>query len=97
MTITLAQFRQYAGIPTDHDYISSVVWRSDETEPEFIELDEVLLKVAPNISFLLYRKLCRELVTNDSNKPESYISKSISIEALYKFLCDNPGWNLSCI
>lgn len=66
-----------------------------EPEPEFEELDKVLEALAPNISFLKYRKLGRELfVLNEHTETEyygnyyEYATKSVSLEKLYNFLLE---------
>ena len=72
---------------------------SGEVEPPFTGLDDLLLKVVPNLSFLLYRKLENELISRGEhdgsgdyygNRTE-YADKSIRIKDLYDFL---KGYNL---
>lgn len=69
---------------------------SGEPEPDFTSLEEVLFQVAPTISFMLYRKLCRDLSTTSSTSDQDfygnrtdYMTKSIDVKALYKFLLDH--------
>jgi hypothetical protein len=64
-----------------------------DPEPEFEELDEILAKVWPEINFLKYKKLVRDLVRNDSRTSNdyygnytTYASKTIYLFNLFKSL-----------
>jgi hypothetical protein len=43
-----------------------------EEEPEFEELDKVLEKVCPQISFLQYKRICSECIEKDSDCDNEY-------------------------
>lgn len=74
---------------------------SAEPEPEFVELDEVLEKVCPTISFLQYKKLCQSLIqTDDTLVSYEYYGnyttdtkKSIEIDKLVDYLISKNLWD----
>ena len=63
-----------------------------EPEPEFEDLDDLLLKIAPNISFLQYKKLCNSVKKEHYRSHEYYgnysdnMIKYILLEDLYDIL-----------
>jgi len=75
------------------------VWNKDFTinarsEPEFIELDEILERLWPTISLLAYKKLVRKLVTYTANVYDGYnytgeSEKKVNIRQLAEYLVEN--------
>ena len=66
---------------------------SGEPEPEFDEFDEILAKVWPEISFILYKKLVRDVVKvserTDSDyygNHSDYSTKTVSLFELFEAL-----------
>lgn len=70
-----------------------------EREPEFEGLDEILAKLCPQISFLQYKVLCKNVVKY-SEKQESeyygnyydYSVKSVDLAELEKYLKRHDLW-----
>ena len=66
-----------------------------EPEPEFEDLDDLLLEVAPQFSFLHYKKLMKSLkiISNRENdfygNYDDYVTKSIKVDDIWQFLIDN--------
>ena len=65
-------------------------------EPPMSDLDELLLKVAPNISFLVYRNLENKLLQRDERRESEYYGnwteygiKRINIKKLYDYLVEH--------
>lgn len=68
-----------------------------DPEEELTELDKILEIFAPNLTFLQYKKLTREVVTRGSRTQNdyygnytSYASKSVNLEVLYRFIKIDP-------
>ena len=78
-----------------HSYDETRYYSVDgEPEPEFEELDEILEKICPQITYLQYRKL-EKLFEYDSEHQNEYYGnyyiyavKRLSIEALWNFLVE---------
>ena len=75
----------------DHHYSMT-----GDPEPSFEDLDKLLLKVAPNISFLVYRNLENKLVERDERSENEYYGnyteygiKRINIGKLYTYLVEH--------
>lgn len=74
---------------------------SAEPEPPFQELDEILLKTSPSISFLVYQSMCRDLIevinSEDGDyygNSYSYVTKRVNLKKLFTYLQDRnllPG------
>jgi len=68
---------------------------SGEPEPEFEDLDNLLLEVAPQLSFLHYKKLMRLFKINNYRDNDyygnytDYATKSIKIDDIWQFLIDH--------
>lgn len=69
--------------------------RDGEPEPEFADLDIILEKLAPRVSFLQYKGICR-LVKRDSWRDDDWYgnytlkgSKKIELNTLYNYLKDH--------
>ena len=67
-----------------------------DIEPPMTDLDELLLKVAPNISFLVYRNLENKLLERDERCENEYYGnytnygiKRINIKKLYDYLVEH--------
>ncbi len=72
--------------------------RQAEPEPEVNEVDEILGLFYPNINFLQYKLLVKELVTVSEEycpdyygNDEYYSEKRLSLEEFYGYLVDR-GW-----
>lgn len=68
-------------------------YSNGDCEPEFSDLDNILGKVCPQIGFLQYKALCKEVITYNTRSESEYYgnstdysSKSISVNALYNTL-----------
>ena len=65
---------------------------SGEPEPEFESLDNILLEVAPQLSFLHYKKLSQVIKVDDNRENDyygnytDYAIKTITIDDLWDFL-----------
>lgn len=67
-----------------------------DPKPEFEDLDLILEKVIPHITFLQYKKLCKSLIKEESWSEDEYYGNStnyminyISIDELYNYLIEN--------
>jgi hypothetical protein len=72
--------------------------RKSEPEPEMGELDKILELFYPNINFLQYKVLVKELITVSEEyssdyygNDEYYSRKKLSLKGLYEYLVDK-GW-----
>lgn len=70
--------------------------REAEPEPEFEELDAILEKSCPGITFLQYKRLCSVLIEKDSSHDNDYYGncadyaiKKFDLRRLYEHLRDN--------
>jgi hypothetical protein len=64
-----------------------------EPEPEFESLDKIIVSICPNITFIQYKKLCREVIKRDEYTNNEYYGnysresiKYVLIEQLYNAL-----------
>mgnify|MGYP003681964579 CR=1 FL=1 len=63
-----------------------------EPEPEFTDLDQILEKIAPNLTFLQYKRLMSKVQYDTSTNHEyygnhtTYASRSIQIDDIWDFL-----------
>lgn len=75
-------------------------WNTRYDSPrEFIELDNILTKLCPNITFLQYKRLCREceakVIIDEryddyySNEPSIYNYWEVNIDKVHQWLIDN--------
>lgn len=67
-------------------------WEKDE-EPEFEALDKVLEEICPNISFLVYKRLCQSVIEEDSRYEPDYYGnsteygiKKVNLRKLYDYM-----------
>jgi len=67
---------------------------SGEAEPEFEDLDSILLAVAPQLSFLHYKKLMQKIETDDYRQNDyygnytDYATKTITVDDIWVFLIE---------
>lgn len=47
-------------------------------ETEFVELDSILEKVCPNISFLQYKNICNKIINSDTRSEGDYYGGSVT-------------------
>jgi hypothetical protein len=66
-----------------------------EPEPELIQLDQILERVCPNISFLQYKRLCQELIKIEKYTDNGYYGnytdycrKYVNLPELWRYLCE---------
>jgi len=65
-----------------------------DSEPEFTILDNFLLEVCPDITFLQYKKITPKITQSEWSENEyygnstDYTSKSIKLKDLYDVLCE---------
>jgi hypothetical protein len=71
-----------------------------EPEPEFEQLDKLFETYLPNLSYVLYKRFCRECVTVSERTENEYYGnysayneKEVSLYNLYKFLCENGAFS----
>lgn len=75
---------------SEGDQIYSAV--TGEAEPEFSDLDSTLLEVAPNMSFLMYKKLMSMVTATTQSDGDfygnsrNYAVKSITVDKVWDFL-----------
>ena len=65
-------------------------YTSDETEPDLDDLDTILLAICPDISYLQYKQVTKDIIETKSwsqneyyGNCTNYMSKSISLKALF--------------
>lgn len=73
-------------------------YTSDEQPPELGDLDKVLERLQPSITFLQYKKLCSQLLITGSyshneyyGNSSDYAYKAVSVPELYAY-CKDQGW-----
>ena len=66
------------------------VYSSDdgELEPEFDDLDKILEIICPEVSFLQYKKILREVIKNNSYRDDDYYGNYTNIAQKYVLLKD---------
>lgn len=64
-------------------------------ETEFVELDSILEKVCPNISFLQYKNICNKIINSDTRSEGDYYGGSVTygykyfnVRSLYEVLVE---------
>lgn len=70
-----------------------------ESEPSFDEIDQILMKVCPSLSFVAYKELMSRLKVEESEYTESeyygnytnYKAKTLFVEALYSAIVEVYG------
>jgi hypothetical protein len=74
---------------------------SSEPEPEFSDLDKVFEEFCPNINFLQYKRLCRELIKlTDGSQNEyygnyyTYAEKWVDLQQVFDLLSREKGTTL---
>ena len=72
-----------------------------EPEPEFADLDKVFEEFCPNINFLQYKRLCRELIKlTDGRQSEyygnyyTYAEKWVDLQEVFELLSREKGTTL---
>lgn len=99
----------------DGKYLESVTWSlggttrswggdifpvDAETPPDFVEFDDLLEKICPTITFLQYKKLCRECVTIEDRDASDYYSNCreafyrCDLKKLYQMLFDMDAYQV---
>lgn len=68
---------------------------TNNPEPDFSDLDDILKEVCPNISFFQYKELCKNIIYGSEIDYEyygnhtEYSKKSISVDDIWNFLTEN--------